>query len=74
VCVTYPMQVVAVDDDRTVDVSSAGRIQRISTIVLGDRQPHPGDWLLVLSGLAVAVIDEAEAAERRRLLDQAREA
>ena len=73
-CVTYPVQVVAVDDDHTVHASSAGRIQRISTIVLGDRQPHPGDWLLVQSGLAVAVIDQAEAAERRRLLDQAQEA
>jgi hydrogenase assembly chaperone HypC/HupF len=72
-CVTYPVQVVAVDGDHTVHASGAGRTQRISTIVLG-QQPRPGDWLLVQAGLAVAVIDEAEAAERRRLLDQAQEA
>jgi hydrogenase assembly chaperone HypC/HupF len=73
-CVTYPAQVVAMDGEHTAQVTIAGRTQRISTIVLGDQRPRPGDWLLVQAGLAVAAIDEAEAAHRRRLLDQAREA
>jgi hydrogenase assembly chaperone HypC/HupF len=47
----------------TVDL--AGRLRRVclAPLVLEDRQPRVGDWLLVHTGMAVEVLDEASALE-----------
>ncbi len=71
-CVAHPARVLSVEDGYAC-VTTDGHPELVSTIVLGDPGPAPGEWLLIQAGFAVAVLDEAEAAERRRLLEQVRE-
>jgi hydrogenase maturation factor len=59
------MRVVRVEAPDLVIAEAAGRLLPVSAAVLaGDRTPvSPGDWLLVLGGVAVELIP-AEEAER----------
>lgn len=70
-CLAYPARVITLRADGTADVVVRGRPQRLLlTVLAGDGVPVAvGDWLLAQSGLAVARIDAAEAADRTRLLD-----
>ena len=68
-CLAYPVQVIAVEPDRTATVSWRGRSERISLLATDD-PVAPGDWLLVHSGVALARLDAEDAEQRRRLLDQ----
>jgi len=70
-CVAYPARVTALDPDGTATVLVRGRPQRVSLMVVAGEGIGPGDWLLVQSGIALARMDEAEAAARCRLIDQA---
>jgi hydrogenase assembly chaperone HypC/HupF len=65
-CLAYPVQVVAVEDQVAV-VRAHGRLQRVILLALEADQPVPGDWLLVQSGLAVSKLDETDAAQRIQL-------
>jgi hydrogenase assembly chaperone HypC/HupF len=68
-CIAYPARVLTVGNGMaTVDVR--GRTRDVILTVLEDRPPTAGDWLLVQSGIALARIDPAEAAERSRLVAQ----
>jgi hydrogenase maturation factor len=64
-CVQRPMRVVRVESPDLVIAEAGGRLLTVSAAVLaGEGRPvSPGDWLLVLGGLAVEVIS-AEDAER----------
>ena len=75
-CLGIPGQIVAVDDAAnqiaTVDVCGVRRRINITCIVDVD---HPaeacvGDWVLVHVGFAMSRIDEAEALETLRLIDE----
>lgn len=70
-CVAYPARVIALGPDGTATATVRGRQQRISLLVVADEAIGPGDWLLVQSGIALARMDEQEAAARCRLIDQA---
>jgi hydrogenase expression/formation protein HypC len=71
-CLGIPGQVVAVTDPAeylaTVEVSGVQR--SISIRLLADEGVDVGDWVLVHVGFAMAKIDEAEAAETLRALQQ----
>ncbi len=62
-CVQRPMRVVRVESPDLVIAEASGRLLPVSTAVLaGDGTPvSPGDWLLVLGGVAVELISPAEA-------------
>jgi hydrogenase maturation factor len=62
-CVQRPMRVVRVDSPDLLIAEAGGRLQPVSAAVLAaDGTPvGPGDWLLVLGGVAVEVISPAEA-------------
>lgn len=75
-CLGIPGQIVAVDDVQnqiaTVDVCGVRRRINITCIVGAD---HPaeacvGDWVLVHVGFAMSRIDETEALETLRLIDE----
>jgi hydrogenase assembly chaperone HypC/HupF len=69
-CLAYPAQVTAVAGDGTAEVLVRGRRQRMPLTVLAGQgvAVAAGDWLLAQSGVAVARIDESEAAQRLALL------
>ena len=69
-CLAYPVQVIAVEPDRTAIVSWRDGRQRVTLLATADSVVIPGDWLLVQSGVALYRLDPGEATERRRLLDQ----
>jgi hydrogenase maturation factor len=62
-CVQRPMRVVRVESPDLVIAEAAGRLLPVSAAVLaGDGTPvSPGDWLLVLGGVAIELIPPAEA-------------
>lgn len=65
-CLTAAGRVLSVDDDRGAAVVQAeGRRREVSLapIVLDGGRVAPGDWVLVHTGFAVAVIDERDARE-----------
>ena len=68
-CVSEAGLVLSVEADETALVEMRGAARRVPLIVVtsaGDTV-LPGDWLLVQTGLAVARITAAEAAERNLL-------
>jgi len=67
-CITYPGQVVALDEGGAV-VRLGGRMRRASTLVLPD--VAVGDWVLVGAGSVLRRIDPVEATELTRALDAA---
>jgi hydrogenase expression/formation protein HypC len=69
-CVAYPARVLALGTDGTATVLVRGREQRVALLVVAGEGIGPGDWLLVQSGIALARMDEREAAARIRLIDQ----
>ena len=62
-CVQRPMRVVRVESPDLVVAEAGGRLLPVSAAVLaGDGIPvGPGDWLLVLGGVAVEVISPEDA-------------
>jgi hydrogenase expression/formation protein HypC len=79
-CLGIPGRIVAIDDAErmlaTADVSGVKRQINIACVVDDD---HPleacvGDWVLIHVGFAMSRIDEAEAAETLRILDELGEA
>lgn len=72
-CLTMPARLLSVAADGTARAESAGRTVTVALTAL-DRAAAPGDWVLVQSGLAVAVIDECQATDLLHLLEEARNA
>ena len=62
-CVQRPMRVVRVDSPDLLIAEAGGRLLPVSAAVLAadGYLVGPGDWLLVLGGVAVEVISPAEA-------------
>lgn len=65
-CLSDLGPVLSIDDEAgTAEVDLAGRTSKVSLapLVLDGTQVEPGDWLLVHTGLAVELLDAADAAE-----------
>lgn len=50
-------------------VEMQGLVRQINVGLIEDRHPQPGDWVDVHLGMALAVIDEEEAAEALAFLE-----
>jgi hydrogenase expression/formation protein HypC len=79
-CLGIPGRIVGIDDAErmlaTADVSGVKRQINIACVV-DDEHPLEacvGDWVLIHVGFAMSRIDEAEAAETLRILDELGEA
>jgi hydrogenase expression/formation protein HypC len=75
-CLGIPGQITAIDDAEnlvaTVDVCGVRRRINITCIVDAEHPPAAcvGDWVLVHVGFAMSRIDEAEALETLKLLEE----
>ncbi|NLW51497.1 MAG: HypC/HybG/HupF family hydrogenase formation chaperone [Candidatus Brocadiaceae bacterium] len=68
-CWAVPTRIVQVDGEvGTVDISGAAR--EVSLCLIED--PQPGDYVLIHAGFAIQKVDEQEAQETLRLLDELR--
>lgn len=79
-CLGIPGRIVTIDDAEkklaTVDVSGVKRQVNVACVV---NDEHPiescvGDWVLIHVGFAMSRIDEAEAAETLKILNELGEA
>lgn len=65
-CLAIPAQVVSIEGDMaTVEI---GGVQREASLALVDADI--GDYVILHVGIAIAKLDEAEAAERLKLFDE----
>lgn len=63
-CVSLAGQVTTLDGEYAlVDVGGVERRVSVAILLLEDQVVSPGDWLLIHTGFAVAVLDPGEAAE-----------
>jgi len=71
-CLSEAALVLSVEADETalVDLRGAARTVPLILVTSAGETVSPGDWLLVQTGLAVARITAAEAAERNSFLHQ----
>ena len=73
-CLAIPAQIVEfVDPERMlarVDISGLRRVVNVALLSGGPDGIEVGGWVLVHVGFAIAQIDEREALETRRLLEQ----
>jgi len=75
-CLSSAGRVVSVSADvanAVVDVGGSHRSVSLAVLVLDDRAPEPGEWVLIHTGLAVEIIDEAAAAALTDMLDDMHE-
>ena len=75
-CLSSAGRVVSVSADvanAVVDMGGSHRSVSLAVLVLEDRAPEPGDWVLIHTGLAVEIIDEAAAAALTDMLDDMHE-
>lgn len=71
-CLSSAGRVVSVsadDANAVVDVGGSRRPVSLAVLVLEDRAPEPGDWVLIHTGLAVEIIDEEAATALTDMLD-----
>lgn len=66
-CLAIPMQVESIDGDMAI-VAVAGTRREASVSLLD--KVEVGDYVLVHAGFAIRVLDEAEAEETARLLNE----
>ena len=74
-CLSSAGRVVSVSADDTsavVDVGGSHRSVSLAVLVLEDRAPEPGEWVLIHTGLAVEIIDEDAATVLTDMLDDMR--
>jgi hydrogenase expression/formation protein HypC len=69
-CLAIPGQIVEMVDGENLlaRVDVAGVRRNVNVALLDDAQP--GDWVLIHVGFALSKVDEEEALETRRLLEQ----
>jgi hydrogenase expression/formation protein HypC len=72
-CLAFPARVTSLGTDGTATVSVRGRLVQVALLAVADGPVGPGDWLLVHSGIAVARLDDEEAAARGRLFEETEE-
>lgn len=75
-CLSSAGRVVSVSADvanAVVDMGGSHRSVSLAVLVLEDRAPEPGEWVLIHTGLAVEIIDEAAAAVLTDMLDDMHE-
>jgi hydrogenase expression/formation protein HypC len=75
-CLSSAGRVSAVSADgahAVVDVGGSHRSVSLAVLVLEDRPPEPGEWVLIHTGLAVEIIDEAAAAVLTDMLEDMHE-
>ena len=75
-CQAYPGQVLSVDCAGRATVRLPDRTQRVLLTLLDADDAGPvvaGQWLLIQSGIALALLTPDEAAARIELLDQPNE-
>lgn len=68
-CVAYPAQVIEVIGPDEAIVTARGKAQSAALFALDNPAVSPGDWLLVQSGIALALLDEADAVGRIALIE-----
>lgn len=75
-CVSEVGRVIGIRDGAEADVDVDGRERRVSLVALGldAPSPMPGDWLLLHTGFAIEVLDQAEALGLAALAREARTA
>ena len=66
-CLAVPMRITAIDGPAAV-IEADGLVQHTSLMLVPDARV--GDFVLVHAGFAIAVLDDAEAAERLDLFDE----
>ena len=67
-CLAVPVRVVEKDDDGWAQVEVAGLRRRVSLQLVPEAAV--GDYVLLHAGYAIARVDEDEAAETLRLLEE----
>jgi hydrogenase expression/formation protein HypC len=65
-CLGLTCQVAAVTGDGRALVDHGGRLTAVSLLTL-DEPVHPGEWLLVHAGFALARLSEEQVADAREL-------
>jgi hydrogenase expression/formation protein HypC len=72
-CLAIPGQIVEIVDEENhlakVDVAGVRRNVNVG-LLQGDSAVGPGDWVLIHVGFALSQVDEDEALETRRLLEE----
>lgn len=67
-CLGIPGRIISITGDWTAEVEIAGVTKEIGVQMVPDAQV--GDYVLVHTGFAMSVMDEAEALETLRLLEE----
>ncbi len=70
-CLAVPVRVEEITDEFTarVRLGEGESFTSVSTMLL-ERQPEPGEYLIVHAGFALNILDPADAEESLRLLRQ----
>ena len=68
-CLAVPMQIKSIDMFQCV-CEARGIEREVSLFLLQDESLKPGDFVLIHVGYAIQKIDQSEAAESWRLLDE----
>lgn len=71
-CFGAPGRIVDIgrDHPHLASVEMQGAVRQINIGLIEDHHPRPGDWVDVHLGMALAVMDEAQAKEALQLLDR----
>jgi hydrogenase expression/formation protein HypC len=67
-CLAIPAQITAKSSERQATVDILGVTREVSLDLLPDTQV--GDWILVHAGFGIEKVDEADARETVKLIDQ----
>jgi len=70
-CLAIPVRIIGIDG-QLARVELDGVQRDVSLVLTPDA--HVGDYVLIHTGFAISVLDEAEALETLRLFDELREA
>lgn len=75
-CLSAAGRIVSIDADRheaVVDVDGMTRAVSLAVLTLEGRALAPGDWVMVHTGFALEVLDEASVTDLLALREQMRE-
>ena len=67
-CLAVPVQIKEIYPDQTARVELSGVERRVSLIMTPEARE--GEYVLIHTGYAISIIDEAEAKETLRLFEQ----